>query len=466
MGQATISIILDVAVIALLVPTIVFAVVLNGRLAVLRRNREDLSRLVAAFNEATQRAEAGIPKLKRASDDVARSLQEKVDRAHQLRDDLAFMVERAEAASGRMDSALRGAKVDLSRPDVGRSDFSRPEMGRPEVAPKSEIAKVEQARMEALRAGVVTAKTDPAYADLTTLDAGRTDSFRPDGPRPDGPRPNGPRPEPTRPEQARPEQARPEQARPEQARPESTRLDPTVRADAALSLAARVLADSQSNGVVVGGGALPPPVAVPMPPPAVLDIESAAALAEAEEQAAAAAARVAAEQAAIEAAEQAKVRIVAEARARADVAKAAAAAHREAKNSDGGPVRLEPTLGSAFANPPATLAASTAGHQDMPAMTAKPTPVKVAPRAATASANAAGAATVTPLMPKTLPTGRATLGQGVSVGQAMGSLQTGGGATTAHGATSRKPSAAVDEGDEDNRSEAERDLLRALQSVR
>ena len=61
------AMILDIVVILLLVPTIIYAVILNRKLAArLRRSREELSKVVNSFNEATMRAEAGIPKLKKA----------------------------------------------------------------------------------------------------------------------------------------------------------------------------------------------------------------------------------------------------------------------------------------------------------------------------------------------------------------------------------------------------------------
>ena len=88
--------ILDIVVILLLVPTIVYAIILNKRLTALRRSREELSKVVNSFNEATMRAEAGIPKLKKATTEADRTLKDRVEKAQTLRDDLAFMVERAE----------------------------------------------------------------------------------------------------------------------------------------------------------------------------------------------------------------------------------------------------------------------------------------------------------------------------------------------------------------------------------
>ena len=104
----SLSLILDIVIVVLLVPTILFAWVLNSRLADLRRNRDELARLIATFNDATQRAESGIPKLRRAADDAARGLQDRVEKAQTLRDDLAFMVDRAESTLGRMEKSGKG----------------------------------------------------------------------------------------------------------------------------------------------------------------------------------------------------------------------------------------------------------------------------------------------------------------------------------------------------------------------
>ena len=108
----TTGMILDVVVIVLLVPTIIYAVILNRRLAALRRSREELSKVVNSFNEATMRAEAGIPKLKKATTEANHTLKERVDKAQTLRDDLAFMIERAEELAGRLEGAVRAARAE------------------------------------------------------------------------------------------------------------------------------------------------------------------------------------------------------------------------------------------------------------------------------------------------------------------------------------------------------------------
>ena len=105
----SVEVLLNVAVICLLVPTIIFAVILNKRLEVLRSSRADLGRLIEAFNEATTRAEAGIPRLKQAADSTGSHLKEQIQKAQILRDDLAFMIERAESTAGRLEAQVRTA---------------------------------------------------------------------------------------------------------------------------------------------------------------------------------------------------------------------------------------------------------------------------------------------------------------------------------------------------------------------
>jgi hypothetical protein len=109
----TLNLLLDVIIIVLLLATIFYAVKLNTRLVQLRNNRDDLARLVAAFNDATARAETGIPKLRQVSEDASLALQERVEKAQTLRDDLAFMIERADSMAGKLESSVRAAREEV-----------------------------------------------------------------------------------------------------------------------------------------------------------------------------------------------------------------------------------------------------------------------------------------------------------------------------------------------------------------
>lgn len=134
------KLILDVIVAILLAATIGYAVMLNTRLNQLRKNRDDLVKLVAAFNDATARAEAGIPKLKRAAEEAGSGLQERVEKAQSLRDDLAFMIERADAMANRLEGSVRAAR-DAKPAASGASAASSGVSGLgPSMAPRPSSA--------------------------------------------------------------------------------------------------------------------------------------------------------------------------------------------------------------------------------------------------------------------------------------------------------------------------------------
>ncbi|GHU00387.1 hypothetical protein FACS1894186_0790 [Alphaproteobacteria bacterium] len=112
-----VEVLLDLLIIALLVPTVVYAIVLNQRLKALRRSREDFGRLIIAFGDATTKAEVGTMKLRQYAESAGTALKESVDGSVRLRDDLAFMIERAEKIADRLEEATRAARDEsLRRP--------------------------------------------------------------------------------------------------------------------------------------------------------------------------------------------------------------------------------------------------------------------------------------------------------------------------------------------------------------
>lgn len=106
------ALILDIVIAVLLVATIAYAFVLNKRLAGLRRDKQELESLAATFGQATIRAEESIGKLKI----TASGLNEGIDRAQALRDDLAFLVERGGAAADQLEEAIRKARKEGAVP--------------------------------------------------------------------------------------------------------------------------------------------------------------------------------------------------------------------------------------------------------------------------------------------------------------------------------------------------------------
>lgn len=100
------SLIIDLFVAVLLVVTIGYAIVLNKRLGKLRRDEASLEKLAATFGDSTVRAEESIETLKYAAD----MIQDRMDKAQALRDDLAFLIDRGSQAADNLENLVRASR--------------------------------------------------------------------------------------------------------------------------------------------------------------------------------------------------------------------------------------------------------------------------------------------------------------------------------------------------------------------
>jgi len=100
------SLMLDVLVAILLGVTIGYAIVLNKRLGNLRRDKEDLEKLALSFGDATARAEGSINQLRTTT----QVLQDRIEKAESLRDDLVFLIDRGGSAADRLETSVRAAR--------------------------------------------------------------------------------------------------------------------------------------------------------------------------------------------------------------------------------------------------------------------------------------------------------------------------------------------------------------------
>ena len=108
--MANLELIINVIIIALLIPTIVYAYRLNNNLKALRQNQKSLAQLVNALNEATFKAENSIPKLKSVTEHSSEGLKEVVDSAKELKDDLLFINERADNLADRLENVISNSR--------------------------------------------------------------------------------------------------------------------------------------------------------------------------------------------------------------------------------------------------------------------------------------------------------------------------------------------------------------------
>lgn len=157
------ALILDVLLAVLLVATIVYAIVLNRRLGVLRANRGELEEFLTRMNEATSRAEASLKGIRQAAERAQRGIDEPMQKAQALRDELMFLIERADttaeraAASQSTVAAAPLADAGAKAPKRGSGTKARGRVAEAPVEPEADEngeavrSKAERDLMNALR---------------------------------------------------------------------------------------------------------------------------------------------------------------------------------------------------------------------------------------------------------------------------------------------------------------------------
>ena len=123
---------LQCVVILLLAAALPLVLKLERTLAAVRRDRAVLEGSAGNLNEATRLAEAASIRLRAAAEGGGRQLAEKLATAEPLRDDLRYLVERAEAMADRLEAAVRAARPLAQEPaaeeapaEAGRSQAER-----------------------------------------------------------------------------------------------------------------------------------------------------------------------------------------------------------------------------------------------------------------------------------------------------------------------------------------------------
>ncbi len=98
------------ALLALLLAAIPFAWRLDRRLAALRLAGGGFEEGARGIAAATEAAEAALARLRATAEQSGRMVAERSATAERLRDDLAFLVERAELLADRLDALVREAR--------------------------------------------------------------------------------------------------------------------------------------------------------------------------------------------------------------------------------------------------------------------------------------------------------------------------------------------------------------------
>lgn len=144
----------EVALALLLVATLWYAIRLERRLGVLRRDNAALEALVAGFNEATAKADASTARLRAAAEGAGRQVGEQVEGAARLRDDLLFLLERGEQLADRLDGAVREARGSVAEQRPQLRSVLPPMATPPQADPEAPRVRSQAERdlLQALRA--------------------------------------------------------------------------------------------------------------------------------------------------------------------------------------------------------------------------------------------------------------------------------------------------------------------------
>ena len=102
----TLTYIVDGLIILLLGVAIGYAYVLNQRLKLLRDSRGELERVVGSLAEAISQADAGLIEINNVAQSLGRDLDRKIDGARGHSGELEILVDRAESAASRLETAI------------------------------------------------------------------------------------------------------------------------------------------------------------------------------------------------------------------------------------------------------------------------------------------------------------------------------------------------------------------------
>ena len=106
----TLSFILESALTLLLAATLVYCIVLERRLAAVRKGQEGLKTMIGELDAAISGAGAALRALKSAASSAAETLDERLRRARLLADELALLTASGERIAERFEGSAKPAE--------------------------------------------------------------------------------------------------------------------------------------------------------------------------------------------------------------------------------------------------------------------------------------------------------------------------------------------------------------------
>jgi len=171
---STLTVILDLVLVALLGAVLVYAVLLNRQIIRLRESKGELNELIRGLNDAMAKADSGVRGMRKAASEVGEDLRTTVIKASALRDELTMIVETGESLADRLGSsgersrgsgggrsvappASRPALIDetiaAARAEASRRPSPQPSMDEEPLPPREEReGNLSRAERELMRA--------------------------------------------------------------------------------------------------------------------------------------------------------------------------------------------------------------------------------------------------------------------------------------------------------------------------
>lgn len=118
------SFVLEVIGACLLLVMIIYAVQLNRRLTRLQADKAHLQKMVVSFNQATERAEASVGRLRASAVQASDSLKANTKLAKELRSDLSFLIERAETMANRLEGSIDAGRAQDKETPLRSAEIS------------------------------------------------------------------------------------------------------------------------------------------------------------------------------------------------------------------------------------------------------------------------------------------------------------------------------------------------------
>jgi hypothetical protein len=145
------GLILDVVVLCALAATILYARKLSRQFADMRADRKTFEKLIEAINNAASRADIATRSLREAAQTGGDQLQDKINAARALADELEIVIEAGDHLAGRLEGAARRNPAPVRDIPLPREPL--PERTAPErISAAQPRTRAEKELLEALRA--------------------------------------------------------------------------------------------------------------------------------------------------------------------------------------------------------------------------------------------------------------------------------------------------------------------------